>query len=133
MRYLSGVMYLDHARRVVNARGLSLFVSVLLPWTCVAQGPPSVPLGSESMVTETSVEVDIYATDGSKLPGATYVSLIKNDGKVFATVLAASGKAHFANVPKADLTVQVVASGYDSATKKFEVLDPNEVVMISIP
>src|SRR5579863_6095800 len=125
MRY-PGFMVLDYIRRVLNTRRTALFVSVLVPFTCWAQGPPSVPLGSESMITETSVEVDVYATDGSALPGATYVSLIK-DGKAFATTLAVSGKAHFANVPKAALTVQVVASGYDTTTKKFEVLDPNEV------
>jgi tetratricopeptide (TPR) repeat protein len=79
------------------------------------------------MLTRTSVEVDVYATDGTALASSTYVSLIKNDGKVFATSMAVSGKAHFADVPKSALTVQVVASGYDTATKKFEVLDRNEV------
>src|SRR6202035_5051179 len=59
--------------------------------------------------------------------GSTYVSLIKSDGRVFATSMAVSGKAHFADVPKSALTVQVVASGYDTATKKFEVLDRDEV------
>lgn len=126
MRYHVAIMRLDYTRRVTNTLGLALFVFLLLPFASWAQGPPSVPLGSESMITETSVEVDVYATDGSALPGATYVSLIK-DGKAFATTLAVSGKAHFANVPKAALTVQAVASGYDTATKKFEVLDPNEV------
>ena len=79
------------------------------------------------MITETSVEVDVYATDGAALSGATYVSLAKNDGKVFATTMAVGGKAHFAKVPKTELMAQVVASGYDTASKKFEVLDSNEV------
>jgi tetratricopeptide (TPR) repeat protein len=79
------------------------------------------------MLTRTSVEVDVYATDGTALTGSTYVSLIKNDGKVFATSIAVSGKAHFADVPKSALTAQVVASGYDTATKKFEVLDRDEI------
>lgn len=117
------------ARRVINAVRLALFASALLPIPCWAKqgGRPSVPLGSESMTTETSVEVDVYTTDGTALPTTTYVSLIKDGGKVFATTMAVSGKAHFANVPKAALTAQVVASGYDTASKKFEVLDPNEV------
>ena len=107
---------------------LALVVCALLPFPCRArQGPPSVPLGSESMITETSVEVDVYATDGAALSGSTYVSLVKNDGKVFATTMAVGGKAHFAKVPKTELMAQVVASGYDTASKKFEVLDSNEV------
>ncbi len=107
---------------------LALFVCALLPSPCWAkQGPPSVPLGSESMITETSVEVDVYATDGGGLSGSTYVSLVQNNGKVFATTMAVGGKAHFAKVPKTELLAQVVASGYDTASKKFEVLDSNEV------
>lgn len=100
----------------------------LVPFTCWAkQAPPRVPLGSKSMLTRASVEVDVYATDGTALAGSTYVSLIKNDGKVFATSMAVSGKAYFADIPKAALIVQVVAPGYDTATRKFEVLDRNEV------
>jgi Tfp pilus assembly protein PilF len=79
------------------------------------------------MLTHASVEVDIRVNDGSPLPGPTYVSLIKNDGKVFATKMAESGKAHFGEVPKSQLTVQVVASGFDTATKKFEIREENEV------
>ena len=105
----------------------ALLGCVVLPFPCCAQGPPSVPLGSESMITETSVEVDVYTTDGAALSGSTYVSLVKNDGKVFATAMAVGGKAHFGKVPKTELMAQVVASGYDTASKKFEVRDSNEV------
>ncbi len=107
----------------------TLFLSVLLmPVLSLAiQGPPSVPSGSESMLTYASVEVEIHVTDGSAPPGPTYVSLIRNDGKVFATKLAQSGKAHFGEVPKTMLTAQVVASGFDTATKKFEIREENEM------
>ena len=79
------------------------------------------------MLTYASVEVEIHVTDGSARPGPTYVSLIRNDGKVFATKLAQSGKAHFDEVPKTMLTAQVVASGFDTATKKFEIREENEM------
>jgi tetratricopeptide (TPR) repeat protein len=78
------------------------------------------------MLTRVSVDVDVYAIDGTK-PASAYVSLSKNDGKAFATTMAVSGKAHFGEVPKAALTVQVVASGFDTAIKKFEVLDQDEI------
>ena len=79
------------------------------------------------MLTYASVEVEIHVTDGSAPPGPTHVSLIRNDGKVFATKLAQSGKAHFGEVPKTMLTAQVVASGFDTATKKFEIREENEM------
>ena len=106
-----------------------LMYALLFPFTSSAgqAGRPSVPSGSESMLTYASVEVDVHVTDGSAQPGPTYVSIIKSDGKVIGTKLAESGKAHFGEVPKAMLTAQVVASGFDTATKRFEIHDENEV------
>lgn len=121
------------SRQPANAARLGVFAflistsALLLPLTTPAgQGRPEIPSGSESMLTRASVEVDIRATDGTPLHGPIYVSLIKSDGKVFATKVAESGKAHFAEVPKSSLTAQVVASGYDTATKKFEIVDQDE-------
>jgi tetratricopeptide (TPR) repeat protein len=111
----------------LSAVALLISALLVLPAPSAGQGPPSVPLGSESMLTHASVEVAVYATDGTALSGSTYVSLSKSDGKPFATTMAVSGKAHFGDVPKTTLTLQVVASGYDTAIKKFEVLDQNEV------
>jgi tetratricopeptide (TPR) repeat protein len=79
------------------------------------------------MLSYSSVDVDIHVTDGSAKPGPIYVSIIKNDGKVISTKLAEGGKAHFGEVPKAMLTAQVVASGFDTATKKFEIREENEM------
>jgi tetratricopeptide (TPR) repeat protein len=115
-----------------NAAPLAKFAlllsMLLLPLTSSAgQSRPSVPAGSESMLTRASVEVDVQVTDGTAPTGPIYVSLIKSDGKVFATKLAEAGKAHFGEVPKSMLTAQVVASGYDTATKKFEIAEENEV------
>src|SRR5208283_131161 len=43
------------------------------------------------------------------------------------TAMAEGGKVQFANVPKSELTAQVVASGYETAKKTFQVLDRLEV------
>jgi tetratricopeptide (TPR) repeat protein len=119
-----------------NAARLCAFVlllpALLLPLTSSARqarpGPGStVPSGSESMLTYASVDVDVHVTDGTAKPGPVYVSIIKNDGKVIGTKLAESGKAHFGECPKTMLTAQVVASGFDTATKKFEIREENEV------
>ena len=84
-------------------------------------------VGSENMMVSASVEVDVSGPNGAPVPGSVYVSLIKNDGKVFTTAVATAGKAHFGNVPKSELTALVVASGYETAKKSFEILDRAEV------
>jgi len=123
----------------MNSLRLSLLLFAatgLLPFACdaAAQGLPGngqyaggMRVGPENMLVHASVEVEVRGIDGQANAGSAYVSLIKSDGKVFATAKAVSGKAHFADVPKSELTAKVIASGYDTATKKFEVLDQNEV------
>jgi tetratricopeptide (TPR) repeat protein len=117
------------ATNTARAPIFALLLSALLfPLTSSAgQSRPSVPAGSESMLTRASVEVDVHVSDGTAPTGPIYVSLIKSDGTVFATRLAEAGKAHFGEVPKSMLTAQVVASGFDTATKKFEIAEENEV------
>ncbi len=83
--------------------------------------------GTENLFLSAAVEVDVKGPNGAPVLGAVYVSLIKNNGQVFMTAMAAGGKVWFANVPKSELTAEVVASGYETAMKKFEVLDKGEV------
>src|SRR5208283_2110715 len=77
--------------------------------------------------TYTSVQVDVSGPNGAPVAGQVYVSLIKANGQVFMTAMAEGGKVQFANVPKSELTAQVVASGYETAKKTFQVLDRLEV------
>jgi len=84
-------------------------------------------VGPENMFVYAAVEVDVKGQNGVPIPGPVYVSLIKDNGQVFMTTLAERGKARFSNVPKSELTAQVVASGYETAKKAFEVLDRHEV------
>jgi tetratricopeptide (TPR) repeat protein len=83
--------------------------------------------GTENLYVYTAVEVDVKGPNGAAIPGTVYVSLIKKNGQVFATAMAVNGKVQFANVPKSELTAQVVASGYETAKKAFEVGDRAEV------
>jgi tetratricopeptide (TPR) repeat protein len=83
--------------------------------------------GVEDLYVYSTVEVDITGPKGAAMVGSAYVSLIRNNGQVFMTAMAQGGKVRFANVPKSELTAQVVASGYDTAKKTFEVLDKGEV------
>ena len=83
--------------------------------------------GTENLFVHSSVEVEVRGLNGSPIIGTVYVSLLKNNGQVFMTAVAQSGKARFANVPKSELTAQVVASGYETSKKTFEVLDSTEV------
>lgn len=84
-------------------------------------------VGTENLFVYVAVEVDVKGQNGTPILGPVYVSLIKDNGQVFMTTMAAGGKARFSNVPKSELTAQVVASGYETAKKTFQVLDHNEV------
>jgi tetratricopeptide (TPR) repeat protein len=83
--------------------------------------------GVENLYLYSSVEVNVKGPNEAPVSGSVYVSLIKVNGQVFMTAMAEGGKVRFANVPKSELTAQVVASGYETAKKTFEVLDKGEV------
>jgi tetratricopeptide (TPR) repeat protein len=70
-----------------------------------------------------AVEIEVKGEDGMPLDGPVTVSLIKQNGQVFMTATAHGGKVSFGDVPKSALTVQVVAPGFQTAKKGFEVLD----------
>jgi Flp pilus assembly protein TadD len=84
-------------------------------------------VGTENVYVRASVEVDVQTPGGGAVSGATYISLIKSDGKVFATAMAVNGRAHFADVPRSRLTARVIATGFDTANKPFEIVDQHEV------
>lgn len=84
-------------------------------------------VGPENMVAYAAVEIDVKGQNGAPIPGPVYVSLIKDNGQVFMTTMAEGGKVRFSNVPRSELTAQVVASGYETAKKAFEVLDRHEI------
>jgi tetratricopeptide (TPR) repeat protein len=81
----------------------------------------------ETLYMYATVEVNVQGPHGSAVTGAVYVSLIKDNGQVLMTAMAEGSKARFANVPKSELTVQVMASGFETAKKTFQVLDNGEV------
>jgi tetratricopeptide (TPR) repeat protein len=83
--------------------------------------------GSENIFFYASVEIDVRGPGGQAVGGPVYVSLLKETGQVLMTSMAEGGKASFSNVPKSELVAQVVASGYDTAKKSFQVLDSRKV------
>jgi tetratricopeptide (TPR) repeat protein len=75
-----------------------------------------------------AVEVEVKGEDGEAIDGTVAaVSLIKENGQVFETALAHKGKVRFGDIPKSALTAQVVAPGFQTARKAFEVLSDAEV------
>jgi len=116
---------------------------LLVPGVALAgrqQAPPGAPsngtylgglnAGTEDLYVYTAVEVDVKGPDGVKVEGPVAVSLIRKNGQVFMTAMASGGKARFSNVPKSELTAQVVAPGFVTAKKEFEVLDRGEVKVL---
>jgi tetratricopeptide (TPR) repeat protein len=86
-------------------------------------------VGTENLYVYSTVEVDIVGPKGAPVAGAIYVTLLRETGQVFMNSMAKDGKVRFGNVPKSQLTAQVVASGYETAKKTFEVLDKGEVIV----
>ena len=85
------------------------------------------PVGNENMYFFATVEVDVSGPNGAKIDGPVAISLIRDNGEIFVTSMATDGKARFANVPKSDMTAQVVAPGFETAKKGLKVLDKGEV------
>jgi tetratricopeptide (TPR) repeat protein len=85
------------------------------------------PVGNENMYFFATVEVDVSLPNGAKIDGPVAISLIRDNGEIFVTSMATNGKARFANVPKSDMTAQVVAPGFETAKKGLKVLDKGEI------
>ena len=83
--------------------------------------------GIENLYVYASVEVEIKGPKGAPLEEAAVVSLIRQNGQVFKTITAQKGKVLFADVPKSALTVEVVAPGYQTLKKPFEMGDKTQV------
>lgn len=88
-----------------------------------------VRVGTENLYVSASVEVQVKGPGGSPVDGSVAVSLIRDNGQVFITSMAQRGKVRFAEVPKSELTAQVMAPGYQTARKSFQVLEHGEVVV----
>jgi tetratricopeptide (TPR) repeat protein len=84
-------------------------------------------VGTENMFVYSAVDIDVKGPDGSPVAGPIVVSLIRVNGSVFLTAMAKGGHVTFSNVPKSELTAQVVAPGYQTAKKAFEILDKGQV------
>jgi tetratricopeptide (TPR) repeat protein len=83
--------------------------------------------GSENLFMYAAVEVEVEGPDEAPVDGPIAVSLIRENGQVLMTAMAVKGKAKFDNVPKSVLTAQVVAPGFQTAKKGFDVSDRSEV------
>jgi len=84
-------------------------------------------VGTENVFIDSAVDVDVKGPNGEPVSGPIVVSLIRVNGSVFFTAMAKGGHANFSNVPKSELTVQVVAPGYETAKKGFQVLEHGKV------
>jgi tetratricopeptide (TPR) repeat protein len=91
------------------------------------QYPGGLRTGTENLFVYAAVEIDVRGPGGEPVGGPVYVSLIKDTGQVVMTQMANGGKVVFSNVPKSELVAQVVASGYDTTKKSFQVADNHEI------
>jgi len=89
--------------------------------------PGGINPGLENLYVYASADIEITGPKGTPVEGTIVVSLIRLNGQVFKTAMAEHGKVLFGNVPRSELTAEVVAPGYQTAKKSFEIGEKAEV------
>lgn len=125
---------------------LPVVASLLLPAAARAGKPPQVtgpdmgvpgPPGSPSttlegigMANSANAEIYVKGPKGEPVDRPAVVTLIRTGGQAYAQDTTKAGFIKFDHVPYSEFTVQVVAPGYQTATKRFEIAGPGAVTII---
>jgi tetratricopeptide (TPR) repeat protein len=112
---------------VVIVCGLLLSAEVLAGRQAPSRSVGNLNGSTENILVYASVEVEVKGPDGAPVDGPVVVSLLRVNGQVILTEMAKGGKVRFSNVPRSEMTAEVVAPGYQTAKRAFEVLDRTEV------
>jgi tetratricopeptide (TPR) repeat protein len=112
------------------------FLLFLLPLQSSFAMPPQVPsapdpsniMNSAEMVYgSANAEIHMIGPDGSPVKAPVIVTLLRAGGQMYGQNTAKDGFVKFERVPYSEFTVQVVAPGYETASKVFEVDKPGAV------
>src|ERR1700746_1429514 len=91
---------------------------------------PTTGLNSTEMAyLSTNAEIYVKGPKGAPIDRAAVVTLLRTGGQFFAQSTTKNGLAKFDRVPTSDFTVQVVAPGYQTASKQIEVSGPGAVTV----
>src|ERR1700730_8440083 len=108
---------------------LLLVAGALMPAVVFPQGPPGVnragrnPDGSASLpgvVPLVDLNVFVRGPNGAPIEGMALVTLSTIKAGAFQQATAMAGYVQFHGVPPSRYTIQVIASGFESAVKEFD-------------
>ncbi|MGB7233630.1 MAG: tetratricopeptide repeat protein, partial [Candidatus Acidiferrum sp.] len=89
---------------------------------------PSTVFGATEMAYgSANAEIHVNGPDGAPLKAPVIVTLLRVGGQMYGQNTAKEGFVKFERVPYSEFTVQVVAPGYETASKVFEVNAPGAV------
>ncbi|HKV26446.1 MAG TPA: tetratricopeptide repeat protein [Candidatus Acidoferrum sp.] len=94
------------------------------------QGPPDPAVGADAVAMaygSANAEIYVKGPNGEALKGAAVVTLFRVGGELFNQGTAQGGFVKFDRMPYSEFIVQVVAPGYETAKKDFEVNGPGAV------
>jgi tetratricopeptide (TPR) repeat protein len=134
-----------HRLVVKHSWNLIVATGLLLPTAANAGTPPQVPgpvassplSGSTDPSTKfgatemaygsANAEIHINGPDGAPVKAPVIVTLLRVGGQMYGQNTAKEGFVKFERVPYSEFTVQIVAPGYETASKVFEVNTPGAV------
>ena len=114
---------------------LASVISFLLPVGAIAALPqdpmqPSVAIDKETLaLASANAEIYVKGAKGEPVDRPAVVTLLRPGGQFFAQETTKAGLVKFDRVPYSDFTVQVIAPGYRTASKQFEVSGPGGVAV----
>jgi tetratricopeptide (TPR) repeat protein len=107
---------------------LPLRSSFAMPPQVPASPDPSTAFGETEMAyASVNAEIHINGPDGAPVKAPVIVTLLRMGGQMYGQNTAREGFVKFERVPYSEFTVQVVAPGYETASKVFEVDKPGAV------
>lgn len=123
--------------RVVNYPWVLVIGSGLLLSPGASAGkPPQVPAApdpstafgeTEMAYGSANAEIHVNGPDGTPVKAPVIVTLLRVGGQMYGQNTAREGFVKFERVPYSEFTVQVVAPGYETASKVFEVNGPGGI------
>lgn len=111
---------------------------LLLPTAANAGRPPQVPGGgdpstgldgAEMSYLSANAEIYVKGPNGAPITQPVVVTLLRPGGQFYVQGTTRAGFVKFDRVPYSEFTVQIIAPGFQPATKRFEIAGPGAVTV----
>ena len=116
---------------------LAIATGLFLPVRANAGMPPQATPTQPSLAADTAemaygsanAEIYVKGPNGAPIDHPVVVTLLRTGGQFYAQDTTKAGFVQFVRVPYSEFTVQIIAPGYQPATKRFEVASPGAVAV----